>query len=155
MGDNRTPEKKIESLQEVESWMRLMNEQGFSYQDVADYSGTSVQNVHARISKHIRSLPKPEVEDWVEHRIQQLTYYRKMLAEGVASGSPRHIEQAIRIDERIAKLTGSDQPDKVVAKVEVVDSTPTHVLSWVSQFELEGSEPSSDSDVLDVESWES
>lgn len=133
MGDNRTSQEKLESAETIREWAKLISEQAYTYTMIAEEYGCSVQNVSQRMKAYISALPKQDVEEVVESRLDNLRYMRRKLQDGIEAGNTRSIEMAIRIDERIAKLTGTDKPEKVEQTIEVIDNTPQNIKDMLAR----------------------
>lgn len=94
---------------------------GFSTYQIAEKMGFSQKTVRNRIDLHILKRVHPNVDEMRTRQITRLEAYIRSLWEKAMSGDEKAINAAIRTEERIARLFGTDSATAFVVKTEITD----------------------------------
>ncbi|QKV96722.1 sigma-70 region 4 domain-containing protein [Streptomyces sp. NA02950] len=113
--NNRKPPAKM--LEEARKCYELQVA-GFSTYQIAEKMGFSQKTVRNRIDLHITKRVHPKVDEMRTRQITRLEAYIRSLWEKAMSGDEKAINAAIRTEERIARLFGTDSATAFVVKVD-------------------------------------
>ncbi|MFF1299975.1 MULTISPECIES: sigma factor-like helix-turn-helix DNA-binding protein [unclassified Streptomyces] len=81
---------------------------GLSYRQIAEEMGVSLATVQRRLELYIKERVHPKADEYRARQIDSLHMYLRALRKPIESGDPKAIANAVRIQERIAKLLGLD-----------------------------------------------
>lgn len=87
---------------------------GFSQRQIADKLGHSQSWVRDRLKLHIENRVHPKADEFRAKQIDRAQIYIRSLWSAILAGDPRAIAQAVRTEERIAKLLGLDSATQFV-----------------------------------------
>ncbi|MFM9627319.1 sigma factor-like helix-turn-helix DNA-binding protein [Streptomyces galilaeus] len=105
---------------------------GLSYRQIAEEMGVSLGTVQKRLALYIETRVHPKADEYRARQIDSLHMYLRALRKPIATGDPKAIANAVRIQERIAKLLGLDSA--TAFKVEVNDVTRESDAAEVQQM---------------------
>jgi transposase len=94
---------------------------GLSYRQIAEEMGVSLATVQRRLELYIKDRVHPKADEYRARQIDSLHMYLRALRKPIESGDPKAIANAVRIQERIAKLLGLDSATAFKVEVEQVD----------------------------------
>ncbi|GGQ11000.1 hypothetical protein GCM10010215_40060 [Streptomyces virginiae] len=95
---------------------------GLSYRQIAEEMGVSLGTVQKRLALYIKDRVHPKADEYRARQIDSLHMYLRALRKPIESGDPKAIANAVRIQERIAKLLGLDSATAFKVEVENVDT---------------------------------
>jgi len=81
---------------------------GYSQRQIAEKVGISQTTVHNRIGEQIAKRVHPKADEYRAQQIDRCGVYLRSLATQVLAGDAKAINNALRVEERIAKLMGTD-----------------------------------------------
>lgn len=91
---------------------------GLSYRQIAEEMGVSLATVQRRLELYIKERVHPKADEYRARQIDSLHMYLRALRKPIESGDPKAIANAVRIQERIAKLLGLDSATAFKVEVE-------------------------------------
>ncbi|MGW5568483.1 sigma factor-like helix-turn-helix DNA-binding protein [Streptomyces tendae] len=94
---------------------------GLSYRQIAEEMGVSLATVQRRLELYIKERVHPKADEYRARQIDSLHMYLRALRKPIESGDPKAIANAVRIQERIAKLLGLDSATAFKVEVEKFD----------------------------------
>ncbi|PNG96573.1 sigma factor-like helix-turn-helix DNA-binding protein [Streptomyces malaysiensis] len=94
---------------------------GLSYRQIAEEMGVSLATVQRRLELYIKERVHPKADEYRARQIDSLHMYLRHLRKPIESGDPKAIANAVRIQERIAKLLGLDSATAFKVEVQEVD----------------------------------
>ncbi|WP_329332570.1 sigma-70 region 4 domain-containing protein [Streptomyces sp. NBC_00663] len=94
---------------------------GLSYRQIAEEMGVSLATVQRRLELYIKERVHPKADEYRARQIDSLHMYLRALRKPIESGDPKAIANAVRIQERIAKLLGLDSATAFKVEVEPSD----------------------------------
>lgn len=109
--NNRKPPAKM--MEEALRCYELQN-MGLSTYQIAEEMGFSQKTVRNRIDLAIKGRKHPKIDEYRQQQIDRCHYYLKALRKQIEAGDPKSIAQAIRTEERLARLMGYDAATQFV-----------------------------------------
>lgn len=108
---------------------------GLSYRQIAEEMGVSLGTVQRRLELYIKDRVHPKADEYRARQIDSLHMYLRALRKPILSGDPKAIANAVRIQERIAKLLGLDAATAFVVKgeVSVEDTTAMRIIKGLQE----------------------
>lgn len=94
---------------------------GFSYRQIAEEMGVSLATVQRRLELYVKDRVHPKADEYRARQIDRAQIYIRSLWSQVLAGDPKSIAQAIRTEERIAKLLGLDSATQFKVEMEEID----------------------------------
>lgn len=91
---------------------------GLSYRQIAEEMGVSLATVQRRLELYIKERVHPKADEFRARQIDSLHVYLRALRKPIESGDPKAIANAVRIQERIAKLLGLDAATAFIVKAD-------------------------------------
>lgn len=92
---------------------------GKSYRQIAAIEGISAATAHRWVQEILDLTVMPNVDAIRKQEVDRLMRYLDMLDERIEDGDDKAISLAIKISERLTKMTGADMPTQhVIEKVE-------------------------------------
>ncbi|WP_327698852.1 transposase family protein [Streptomyces sp. NBC_00459] len=104
-----------------------------SQRRVAEMVGVSQSTVRNVIKKYTEGRLHPKVDEYRQEQVDRLQIYLRSLSKAILTGDPKTIAQAIRVEERIARLLGLDAATQYVVEAKVEDRE-TAALSILRQI---------------------
>ena len=83
---------------------------GYTYPQIAEELGVSLQTVRNDIKRYTEELPREHVEEQRQLQLEQLSLVIRKLSPRVAKGDYKATDLYLKTLDRISKLTGTDQP---------------------------------------------
>ncbi|GGZ01052.1 hypothetical protein GCM10010385_58240 [Streptomyces geysiriensis] len=120
---------------------------GYSYRQIAEKMGVSLGTVQRRLDLYIKERVHPKADEYRARQIDRAQIYIRSLWSQVLAGDPKSIAQAIRTEERIAKLLGLDSATAFKVEIEKTDDALEfnkmldQILGTVGRTEREGNRP--------------
>jgi hypothetical protein len=112
-GEYRTGKKQISAAERQLRAVEL-RKQGYGFQEIADqldYAGPS--GAHKAVMAALRKTIQEPSDELRKLECERLDVMLKSLWPFVLKGSPRHVEQALRVMDRRAAYLGLDAPKQV------------------------------------------
>ncbi|WP_333745901.1 sigma-70 region 4 domain-containing protein [Streptomyces sp. IBSBF 2950] len=106
---------------------------GLSYRQIAEEMGVSLATVQRRLELYIKERVHPKADEYRARQIDSLHMYLRALRKPIESGDPKAIANAVRIQERIAKLLGLDSATAFKVEVERADDV-SEVQKMMDQY---------------------
>jgi len=100
-----------------------LSNHGLSYRQIAEEMGVSLATVQRRMELYIKDRVHPKADEFRARQIDSLHMYLRALRKPIESGDPKAIANAVRIQERIAKLLGLDSATAFKVEIEKTDDT--------------------------------
>lgn len=89
---------------------------GLNQTQIAERVGiaqSTVSRIMVRVRQTWRADTAASYENLLAREYAYLEHLRSCLADGVTNGSTRHIEQALRLSERVSRQLGLDHADRM------------------------------------------
>ncbi|MEW2425023.1 sigma factor-like helix-turn-helix DNA-binding protein [Streptomyces nigra] len=81
---------------------------GYSQRQIAEKMGIALATVQKRLALYIENRTMPLADEYRKRQISRLEIYIRSLWSQINNGDPKAIAAAVRTEERIAKLMGTD-----------------------------------------------
>ncbi|WP_228900098.1 sigma-70 region 4 domain-containing protein [Streptomyces sp. DH1] len=81
---------------------------GYSQRQIAEKMGVALATVQRRLDLYITDHTMPKADEYRKRQIARLELYIRSLWTQINNGDPKAIAAAVRTEERIAKLMGTD-----------------------------------------------
>lgn len=109
---------------------------GYSYRQIAEEMGVSLATVQRRLELYIKDRTMPKADEYRTRQISRLEVYIRSLWSQINNGDPKAIAAAVRTEERIAKLMGTDSAQlfKVEATAVSRESDANDAQKMLDQF---------------------
>jgi hypothetical protein len=94
---------------------------GYSQRQIAEKMGVALATVQKRLALYIEGRTMPKADEYRTKQIARLEVYIRSLWSQINAGDPKAIAAAVRTEERIAKLMGTDSATAFVVKADVTN----------------------------------
>ncbi|WP_405925715.1 hypothetical protein [Streptomyces sp. NBC_00035] len=116
---------------------------GYSQRQIAEKMGHSQSWVRDRLKLHIENRVHPKADEFRAKQIDRAQIYIRSLWSQVLAGDTKAIAQAVRTEERIAKLLGLDSATAFKVEVEQVNDE-TEFMKMLNNYRTKLGQPTSD-----------
>lgn len=106
---------------------------GYSQRQIADKMGHSQSWVRDRLKLHIENRVHPKADEFRAKQIDRAQIYIRSLWSQILAGDTKAIAQAVRTEERIAKLLGLDSATAFKVEVEQTND-PLEVAKMMARM---------------------
>ncbi|WCH97066.1 hypothetical protein POD33_35015 [Streptomyces moderatus] len=109
---------------------------GYSQRQIAEKMGVALATVQRRLDLYITDHTMPKADEYRKRQIARLELYIRSLWTQINNGDPKAIAAAVRTEERIAKLMGTDSATlfKMEAQVVSKESDANDAQRLLDQF---------------------
>ncbi|MDX3522046.1 sigma factor-like helix-turn-helix DNA-binding protein [Streptomyces scabiei] len=132
MGQRKSPAYFAKQAQEAYE----LSIAGYSQRQIAEKMGIALATVQKRLALYIENRTMPMADEYRKRQIARLEIYIRSLWSQINNGDPKAIAAAVRTEERIAKLMGTDSATlfKVEAAIPTRESDALEVQKLIDSY---------------------